>query len=162
MGETTRPTTEQQARDLLERCGVEDPQTFSAGDLIELANFIDHADTHRSQIERIRTLAATWAVDDDTYLSLDGQDLGYADAAVQIIAIIDNQTGETPRPTTEQIIEVLPEKSNGYEVFAKCLNCGEHLTINGSQWFVHVTTYDRNCRKTSLAKPDRHQRWAQW
>jgi ribosomal protein S5 len=33
-------TIEQDARDLLERIGVEDAQTFTAGDLAELANII--------------------------------------------------------------------------------------------------------------------------
>jgi hypothetical protein len=33
-------SAEQQARDLLERCGVEDAQSFSAGDVVELANLI--------------------------------------------------------------------------------------------------------------------------
>ena len=54
----------------------------------------------------------------------------------------------------------LPEKANGYEVFAKCLNCGDYLTISTTQWFVHVSSYDRDCRITRLADPDRHQRWA--
>lgn len=79
-------SVEQQARDLLEQCGVEDAQSFSAGDVVALANFINE---HHGLIHRIRALVATWAVDDDTYLHLDGQDLGYADAAVQITAIID-------------------------------------------------------------------------
>jgi hypothetical protein len=34
-------TVEQQARDLLERIGVDDAQSFSSGDLVELANLID-------------------------------------------------------------------------------------------------------------------------
>ena len=33
-------TAEQQARDLLERMGIEDAQSFSSGDLVELANLI--------------------------------------------------------------------------------------------------------------------------
>ncbi len=33
-------TVEQQARDMLERIGVENAQNFSAGDLVELANLI--------------------------------------------------------------------------------------------------------------------------
>lgn len=33
-------TAEQQARDMLERIGIEDAQSFSAGDLVELANLI--------------------------------------------------------------------------------------------------------------------------
>jgi hypothetical protein len=36
-------TLEQQARDLLERIGVEDAQSFTAGDLVELANIIGQA-----------------------------------------------------------------------------------------------------------------------
>lgn len=37
-------TAEQEARDMLERIGVENAQEFSAGDLVELANLIAHAD----------------------------------------------------------------------------------------------------------------------
>lgn len=33
-------TAEQQARDLLERMGIEDAQSWTAGDLVELANLI--------------------------------------------------------------------------------------------------------------------------
>ena len=61
----------------------------------------------------------------------------------------------------EPAVEELPEKANGREVFAKCLNCGGLLTIMG-QRFVHVHTDDHNCRVTLLAKPDRHERWAKW
>jgi len=38
---------EQQARDLLERYGVEDAQSWSAGDLVELANLIADANAYR-------------------------------------------------------------------------------------------------------------------
>lgn len=41
------------------------------------------------KLRQIGELIATWAVDDDTYLHLDGQDLGYADAAVQVAAVIN-------------------------------------------------------------------------
>lgn len=37
-------TAEQEARDLLERYGLDDAQSLSAGDVVELANLI--ADTH--------------------------------------------------------------------------------------------------------------------
>ena len=61
-------TLEQQARDLLERIGVEDAQSFTAGDLVELANLIGAAiaapaqpdvesaelDYVRATIERLR------------------------------------------------------------------------------------------------------------
>ena len=36
-------SAEQQARDLLERYGLEDAQSFSSGDVIELANVIAHS-----------------------------------------------------------------------------------------------------------------------
>jgi hypothetical protein len=41
--EPVAATAEQQARDLLERMGIADAQSFSAGDLIELANLIARA-----------------------------------------------------------------------------------------------------------------------
>lgn len=37
------PSAEQQARDLLERLGVPDAQSYSAGELVELANVINDA-----------------------------------------------------------------------------------------------------------------------
>ena len=37
-------TAEQKARDMLERIGVEDAQTYSAGELVELANMIVDAE----------------------------------------------------------------------------------------------------------------------
>ena len=37
------PTAEQQARDMLERMGVPEAQNYTAGDLVELANLIAHA-----------------------------------------------------------------------------------------------------------------------
>lgn len=43
----------------------------------------------RGAIETIRGLCGTWRVADDVYLHLDGPDLGYADAAVQILAVIE-------------------------------------------------------------------------
>ena len=38
-------TAEQKARDMLERMGVENAQSFSSGDLVELANLIASAET---------------------------------------------------------------------------------------------------------------------
>lgn len=49
-------SAEQQARDMLERCGVDDAQTFSSGDLVELANLIADANGNRRQIAAIRRL----------------------------------------------------------------------------------------------------------
>lgn len=40
-------TAEQQARDLLERYGVEDAQSMSTGDVVELANLIADANAYR-------------------------------------------------------------------------------------------------------------------
>lgn len=40
-------SAEQQARDLLERYGMEDAQSWSAGDLVELANLIADANAYR-------------------------------------------------------------------------------------------------------------------
>jgi hypothetical protein len=47
-------TAEQKARDLLARCGVEDAQSFTAGDVVELANLIARDEKHRRQLEAIR------------------------------------------------------------------------------------------------------------
>lgn len=44
LSEGLGPTAEQQARDMLERMGVDDAQSFTAGDLVELANMIAHAE----------------------------------------------------------------------------------------------------------------------
>lgn len=43
----TDKSAEQQARDLLERYGLEDAQSFSAGDIVELANLIADAHAYR-------------------------------------------------------------------------------------------------------------------
>jgi hypothetical protein len=44
--ETIRPhSAEQAARDILERMGVEDAQSFTAGDVVELANLISRSPT---------------------------------------------------------------------------------------------------------------------
>ena len=47
-------SAEQQARDLLEQCGVEDAQSFSAGDVVALANLIAEAHRYRHQLVAIR------------------------------------------------------------------------------------------------------------
>jgi len=47
-------SAEQQARDLLERCGVEDAQSFSAGDVVELANLIAETNRYRRQLAAIK------------------------------------------------------------------------------------------------------------
>lgn len=44
----------QQARDLLERYGVEDAQSWSAGDLVELANLIHDAEAYRDWVKTYR------------------------------------------------------------------------------------------------------------
>ena len=47
-------SAEQQARDLLEQCGVEDAQSFTAGDVVALANFIADAKSDRRKLNDIR------------------------------------------------------------------------------------------------------------
>lgn len=42
-----RVTAEQQARDMLERMNIDDAQSFTAGDLIELANLISEVNAYR-------------------------------------------------------------------------------------------------------------------
>ena len=44
-------TAEQQARDLLERMGVNNAQAFTAGDVVELANLIRDARQNRKREE---------------------------------------------------------------------------------------------------------------
>jgi len=49
-------TAEQQARDMLERMGVPEAQSYTAGDLVELANLIAHAqavETWKSDGDRL-------------------------------------------------------------------------------------------------------------
>ncbi|MCK6433380.1 MAG: hypothetical protein HUU30_17630 [Burkholderiaceae bacterium] len=48
-------TAEQQARDMLERMGVEGAQNFSAGDLVELANLIAERNHLATVVEFIGT-----------------------------------------------------------------------------------------------------------
>lgn len=47
-------TAEQRARDLLERCGVEDAQSFTAGDVVELANLLAEAEEDVGIIQALR------------------------------------------------------------------------------------------------------------
>lgn len=44
-------TAEQKARNMLKRLGVEEAQSFSAGDLVELANLIADHDHAKKQIK---------------------------------------------------------------------------------------------------------------
>lgn len=54
-----------------------------------LENVERERDEANAKIAAIQELANSWRVPDDMYLRLDGPDLGYADAAVQIDAIIN-------------------------------------------------------------------------
>lgn len=47
-------SAEQQARDLLESCGVESAQSFSAGDVVVLANYVAERDELASKLEGLR------------------------------------------------------------------------------------------------------------
>jgi hypothetical protein len=51
-------TAEQQARDMLVQCGVEDAQSFTAGDVVVLANFIAEANRLRATVEHVRHLCS--------------------------------------------------------------------------------------------------------
>jgi hypothetical protein len=50
-------TAEQKARDLLDRMEVDSAQNFSAGDLVELANFIRDSDDMRRGVSILATFA---------------------------------------------------------------------------------------------------------
>ena len=52
----TNETPEQQARDLLERMGIEDAQSFSSGDLVELANLIANKQTIIKQYTKLTNM----------------------------------------------------------------------------------------------------------
>jgi hypothetical protein len=58
-------TVEQQARDMLERMGVEGAQSYSAGDLSELANLIASNIRMRRDILRFRIVTDPKVPDDD-------------------------------------------------------------------------------------------------
>lgn len=57
-------SAEQQARDMLERMGVEDAQSFSSGDVVELANLI--VENHKWR----QGLRVTLKADIDMYTDL--------------------------------------------------------------------------------------------
>jgi hypothetical protein len=77
MGEDMSYTAEQQARDLLEQCGVEDAQSFTGGDVVALANFIADTNHLRATVEHVRHLATAYTPDpglvDDILAALDGR-----------------------------------------------------------------------------------------
>jgi hypothetical protein len=58
-------SAEQEARDMLERLDVEDAQSFTAGDVVELANLIAEASRLRAVVERVRHLATTYTPSPD-------------------------------------------------------------------------------------------------
>lgn len=60
---TSGQSAEQQARDLLERCGVEDAQSFTAGDVAELANLIADDKERRRQLAVIRDRCVNFTPD---------------------------------------------------------------------------------------------------
>lgn len=55
-------TAEQQARDMLEQCGVEDAQSFTAGDVVALANLIADYERLQHQITALDTEVVQAAV----------------------------------------------------------------------------------------------------
>ncbi len=56
-------TAEQRARDMLERMGVEDAQSFTAGDVVELANLIARPSLTPADLIALRELVGTWRVE---------------------------------------------------------------------------------------------------
>lgn len=70
-------SAEQQARDMLERCGVEDAQCFTSGDLVELANLVADAEQYRRQLAAIRHRCVDFTPDPsvvDEILAILGED----------------------------------------------------------------------------------------
>ena len=53
-------TLEQQARDMLERAGVESAQSMTSGDLVEVANMMNEVYELRAALERARALLAEY------------------------------------------------------------------------------------------------------
>ena len=76
-----KSTAEQQARDMLEGCGVEDAQSFTAGDVVEIANLIRNERRQRHQLDAIRHQCVDFTPDPSVVLA--------------ILAILD----ETGQPT---------------------------------------------------------------
>ena len=67
-----KKSAEQQARDILELYGVEDAQSLTAGDLVELANLIRDANEYRRQgkpTRKVWVVLATEGESDYRYLS---------------------------------------------------------------------------------------------
>lgn len=58
-------SAEQQARDLLERLDVEDAQSFSSGDLVELANLIAEVERLRVVVKEVRHQASDFTPSPD-------------------------------------------------------------------------------------------------
>jgi hypothetical protein len=56
-------SAEQEARDLLEQCGIEDAQSFSAGDVVALANLIADVHDYRYQLAEIEHLCTDFTPD---------------------------------------------------------------------------------------------------
>lgn len=74
LDEMGEKSAEQEARDLLERCGVEDAQSFTAGDVVELANLIVELDDYRRARAKARSAPQCRTVGElvDKLLSIDG------------------------------------------------------------------------------------------
>lgn len=49
-------TLEQQARDILERCGWDDAQQCTAGDVVELANLLADVERLKAEVEQLRAV----------------------------------------------------------------------------------------------------------
>lgn len=82
-------SAEQKARDMLQRLGVADAQSFTAGDLVELANLIHDEAWFRSAITK---LSGVWQVKADA--AVDVHDPSRSEG--EILAKKDFMAGEMP------------------------------------------------------------------
>ena len=61
-----RTSAEQEARDMLERMGIEDAQSFSSGDVVELSNLIAAVRGFTwDDVDLLRACAHQWEVEHD-------------------------------------------------------------------------------------------------
>lgn len=71
-------SAEQDARDLLEQCGVDDAQSFTARDVVALANLIAENHMYRRQLAAIKKTCVDYTPDPsvvDEVLAIIGDDV---------------------------------------------------------------------------------------
>ncbi len=89
-------SVEQQARDLLERLEVEHAQTYSAGEIIELAELINDVHRHRlvaGRVEHVRTICErSIELDRDRYPDIPGARTDRSWLAQSVLNILDGKS----------------------------------------------------------------------